>query len=380
MYENIFINRLLRPPASFADWASLRYLCQMFPQEKIEFRQADLTKLREITGSGPKKMVVVSHTNPDGDAVGSSMAMAEWLRGKGHDVTCVMPNKFPYFLDWMPGISEVAIFKDDADGSVAARISEADVIFCLDFNMISRLEGLENAILANKDAFMVLVDHHLDPPKDFGLSFSYTQSSSTAYLVYKLIEALDGGEAITRDMAEWLFVGIMTDTGNFSFSNLTADLFETVAAIVRKGVNIPQVHSNVYNNFTADRVKLLGYAIGKMETMKVGGTGVAYITLTEAELRKFHFQPGDSEGFVNYPLTIRDLDVSAIFIQTRNFIRISLRSRGNVDVSLFARTYFEGGGHKNASGGKSFKSMAETVEYFRGCVKEFFSDKGAGNR
>lgn len=340
----------------------------------MNFKEEDIESLRFLTDNEKRKIIIVSHTNPDGDALGSSLAWARFMQAKGHDVMCVMPNRYPYFLDWMPGISDIKIFKDDNNGSIAKAISEADIVFCMDFNMLSRLEGLGRAITANERAKRVLIDHHLEPENDYDLLFSNPQCSSTAFLVYKLIETIDGVQSITKEMGELLYVGMMTDTGNFSFSYLTAELFEGVAELVRKGVDVADIHSRVYNSFTVDRVKLLGFAINKMETIRVGDIGIAHISLLESELRRFNFQQGDSEGFVNYPLTVRDLSMSVIFIETRNFIRVSLRSRGNVDVSLFARTYFEGGGHRNASGGKSFRSMPDTIKYFKECVREFFKD------
>ncbi len=340
----------------------------------MDIDSENLSRLKSLLESGPKKIAVLSHTNPDGDVLGSSLAWADFLRTFGHTVECIVPNRYPYFLEWMPGISGIRVFKDDKNGETSKFISECEIIFCLDFNCIARLEGLSEPILANKKAKFVLIDHHLNPPAEYDIAFSYPECSSTSLLVYNLIERLSGVSAITKEMGEALFVGIMTDTGNFSFSNLSAELFETVASLVRLGVDIPHIHSMVYNSFTADRVKLLGYALCKMETLKTNGIGVAYITLKESELRKFNFQQGDSDGFVNYPLTIKWLSMSVIFIETRNFIRISFRSRGDVDVSKFAKMYFEGGGHWNASGGKSFKSMPETVAYFRKCVEEFFND------
>lgn len=331
-------------------------------------------KLRELIDSGPRRIVIVTHTNPDGDAIGSSLAWGELLESKGHDVTCVVPNRYPSFLDWMPGIEQLKIFKYDEDGSTAQKISEAEIIFCLDFNQITRLERLSDAIKDNGTAQVVLIDHHLNPSAGFDLIFSYPDSSSTSFLVYELIEQLEGTTAITKRMGENLYVGMMTDTGNFAFSNLTPELFRAVASLVEKGVDVAAIHSNVYNSFTEDRLRLLGFALNKMETFRAGDVGVAYIALKESELRRFRFQPGDSEGFVNFPLTVRTLDVSASFIENKKFIRISLRSRGDVDVSKFANKYFDGGGHKNASGGKSFMSMAETIAHFRRSALEYFGE------
>ena len=330
-----------------------------------------IAQLRRMLTPGAQRIVVVTHTNPDGDAVGSALAWSALLERMGHRVTCVVPNKYPYFLDWMSNISSMRIFKGEHAGEIAQTIAEADLIFCLDFNMIARLEGMSEAIEANVRAKRILIDHHLDPPHIYDLEFSHPESSSTAFLIYTIIKELAGEEAITREMAESIYVGLMTDTGNFSFSNLTPDLFRAVAVLVEKGISIPYINSAVYNSFTEGRVRLLGYAINKMQTLSVEGVGVAYIGLKESELRRFQFQVGDSEGFVNYPLTIRNVSMSAMFLETKHFIRVSLRSRGDLDVNLFARRYFEGGGHKNAAGGKSFVSMEQTIAHFRASVEEY---------
>ncbi|MBR0332989.1 MAG: DHH family phosphoesterase [Alistipes sp.] len=316
-----------------------------------------------------QRMVILSHTNPDGDAVGSSIAWAEALRREGHDVVCIVPNKYPYYLDWMTGIGDVVIHRTESDRAAAA-VAEADVIFCLDFHSLSRLDQLSEVIAANTSAKRVLIDHHLNPTEQFDIMFSHPESSSTCFLVYKVIEALWGAQSVTPSQAEVLYVGMMTDTGNFSFSQLTPELYQALAVLSATGINIPQIYNNVYNSFTEGRARLFGYAINRKMKMLRKGT-VAYMSLTEEEMRRFWFQQGDSEGFVNYPLSIKKMRMSAIFIEHKDFIRVSLRSRGAVDVNLFASRYFEGGGHHNAAGGKSFVSMEETIARFEAAVEEF---------
>ncbi|WP_295958357.1 DHH family phosphoesterase [uncultured Alistipes sp.] len=340
----------------------------------MELSKKGIECLRELLAPGNRRIVIVTHTNPDGDAVGSSLAWAEVLRGMGHAVTCVVPNKYPYFLDWMQGIDEIVIFKNDTEGRAARAIAEADILFCLDFNAISRLEILSETIQANTTARRVLIDHHLSPDEDFYLSFSHPDASSTCYVVYAIVEALFGTEAITCRMAEALYVGMMTDTGNFAFSFLTPELFRAVAVLIEKGIRIPDIHNNVYNAYTEGRARLFGYAINRKMEIIQDGT-VAYMSLMENEMRRFQFQQGDSEGFVNYALTIKKMKMSAMFLAHRKFIRVSLRSRGDVDVNLFARKYFNGGGHKNAAGGKSFLTMQETIDHYIRSVREF-ADEG----
>ncbi len=290
-----------------------------------------------MLGSGaPKSVLIVSHYNPDGDALGASIAWAKTLEGLGHKTVCVVPNNFPYFLDWMPGAERIMVYtRHTAEANAAA--AEADIICCLDFNNPSRLEGLSAAIEGNTRAKKLLIDHHLAPPDDyFDLAFSYTDASSTSYIVYKLISRLAGTGAIDRDMGTVLYVGMMTDTGNFSFSFLTPDLYRVVASLVEKGIDIPYINFKVYNSYSEGRVRLLSYALGPKMDVFEGGQA-ACISLTEKELRRFGFKQGDSEGFVNYPLSIEKVKMSALLLQNHRFIRVSLRSRGDVDVNAFAR-------------------------------------------
>lgn len=321
----------------------------------------------------PRRVVILSHTNPDGDAIGSSLAWAEVLKRHGHEVTCIIPNKYPYYLDFMPGIESVVIYKGDNDGVAMKAIKDADIIFCLDFHTMTRLDGLGDIIDSNQHAKRVLIDHHLDPMEDFDLMLSYPKASSTCYLVALIVEHMYDTASISATMAENLFVGMMTDTGNFAFSSVTPDLFRMVSVLAATGIDIPNIHNNVYNSFTESRARLFGYVINRKMRIFHNGT-VAHMSLTEEEMRRFWFQQGDSEGFVNYPLTIKKMKMSAMFTQHTDFIRVSLRSRGNIDVNLFAQRYFNGGGHKNAAGGKSFMTMEETIKHYEKCVKEFAAE------
>ncbi len=336
----------------------------------MNLQQEQTEALRALIERPRQNIVIVSHTNPDGDAIGSSLTWATILRRQGHVVTCIVPNKYPYFLDWMTGIGEVIIHRTDEEGRAARAIAEADQIHCLDFNTLSRLENLSETLASNTTAKRVLIDHHLSPGPEFDLELSFPDSSSTCFIVYSLIEALWGTQAITKEMAELLYVGIMTDTGNFAYSYLTPELFRAVAVLIERGIRIPEIHNSVYNSYTEGRARLFGYVIHrKMKTLEKGKA--AYMSLMEDEMRRYRFQQGDSEGFVNYPLTIKKVKMSAMFLAHHKFIRVSLRSRADVDVNLFARKYFNGGGHKNAAGGKSFVSMEETIEHYIRSVREF---------
>jgi phosphoesterase RecJ-like protein len=335
----------------------------------MQIANSKIEELRELL-LVPQNIVILSHTNPDGDAIGSSLAWAEVLSSKGHNVKCIVPNRFPYYLEFMPNSSSVVIYKDDKDGSTNDMVRRADIIFCLDFHTMSRLDGLSDVIDENQHAKRVLIDHHLDPVEDFDIMVSYPEASSTCYLVSLVIERLFGAESITKSMAENLFVGMMTDTGNFAFSTLTPDLFRVVSILVNTGIHVPTIHNNVYNSFSEGRARLFGYVINRKMKIFHNGT-VAHMSLTSDEMKRFWFQQGDSEGFVNYPLTIKKMKMSAMFTEHNDFIRVSLRSRGDIDVNVFAQRYFNGGGHKNAAGGKSFMSMPETIKHFEASIKAY---------
>ena len=335
----------------------------------MQIANSKIEELRELLLT-PQKIVILSHTNPDGDAIGSSLAWAEILKSKGHSVSCIVPNRFPYYLDFMPGCDTILMYRGEGEGSVVNAVRSADIIFCLDFHTMSRLEGLGDVIDENQHAKRVLIDHHLDPVEDFDLMLSYPEASSTCYLVALVIERLFGAESITKSMAENLFVGMMTDTGNFAFSTLTPDLFRVVSILVNTGIHVPTIHNNVYNSFSEGRARLFGYVINRKMKIFHNGT-VAHMSLTSEEMKRFWFQQGDSEGFVNYPLTIKKMKISAMFTEHSDFIRVSLRSRGDIDVNVFAQRYFNGGGHKNAAGGKSFLSMEDTLKHFEESIKEY---------
>ncbi len=339
----------------------------------MQIDQAQIARLSEILKSKESQnIVVVAHTNPDGDALGATLAWARILRAKGHKVDCISPNKYPYFMEWMEGIKDYIIYKTDPERAQQA-VEGADIIFCMDFNTTSRLEALGELIDSATAAKRVLIDHHLSPDTNFDVTLSYPSESSTCFVTYSMVEALMGTESIDAAAADLLYVGMMTDTGNFSFANLSPALFRAVAVLVERGANISQIHINVYNSYSEGRARLFGYVVNrKMEIIEQGK--VAYMSLTEGEMRRHGFQQGDNEGFVNYPLSVASMKISALFTAHRKFIRVSLRSRGDIDVNLFARKYFDGGGHKNAAGGKSHLSMEETIAKFRGAIREFVAE------
>lgn len=333
----------------------------------------EIEKLTTIL-SKPKKIILVSHINPDGDAVGSLLGFSGYLTAKGHSVTVIVPNEVPRYLKGVVGVDCIREFHKESD-DLKPLIADAEVIGCLDFNEIeNRIGDLATYILANESANTILIDHHLGcEGAKFDFSYSNPHAAAASFLVAKLIIELSDTEYIDEQMAEQLYLGIMTDTGNFNYGDLTPELFRIVATLVEQGAKPVSIINKVFNVQSHTKMKLLGYCLyTKMRLIKHHRT--AYITLTESELLNFNFRSGDAEGIVNYPLSLDGIDFSAIFIENRECIKVSLRSQGEnaVDVNSFARKYFKGGGHRMAAGAKSFDTMSNTVEIFLAGVNNLY--------
>ncbi|MDR2651594.1 MAG: bifunctional oligoribonuclease/PAP phosphatase NrnA [Prevotellaceae bacterium] len=317
-----------------------------------------------------KKIVIVTHVNPDGDAIGSVIGWSNFLKEKGFNPVIIVPNHFPDFLKWIKGTENIYVYFNQKD-TCERLLKNANLLFCLDFNKLSRLDAMGEFILA-LDVRKILIDHHIGAEeKDFALTFSKTPISSTCEIVYHIIWQITKERRVSPQIAEALYMGIMTDTGAFAHS-CSSELFRIVADLMECGINREKIHLSVYNSFSVTRMHLMGYCIGKIEVLPEYRT--AYITLTREELEKFEFEPGDTEGFVNIPLSIKGIVLSVFFTESKdncNYIKLSLRSVGNFSVDDMARKYFNGGGHKNASGGKSFASLSETVEFFKSILPEF---------
>lgn len=326
------------------------------------FQNNSLSQFKSMCHSA-QGVTIISHSNPDGDAIGSGLALLRFLKGQGVSARFFVPNRFPEFLGFIdPMGDQVEIFNIDP-AAATAYIAASDLIVCVDFNDISRLERMTTALDSNIHAARVVIDHHQGPSvEQFSLVFSEVGYSSTALMIYDLVMQWAGCEALSRDVAEALYLGIMTDTGCFSFGNLTPWVYRAVADLVAVGVDVVEINRQVYNTQSACRVKLVGYLLSEKMVVRAQ-KNAAYITLTMDEKNRFNHQIGDTEGIVNMPLTIKGVVFSAILIQAEDCIKISLRSQGlQVDVNLLARTYFNGGGHINAAGGKFFGTMEQAVE------------------
>jgi phosphoesterase RecJ-like protein len=322
--------------------------------------------------SNAKQCLVVSHVNPDGDAVGASMAWWTYLKAAYPEVVVrvAFPNKCPEFLGWVEGVNQALVYLDEKEAT-QDYIKGCDLIFCLDFNALSRLDSLGEA-LTNHTAPRVLIEHHRQPADEFDLVFSDISMSSTSEFVYRIVVALGGKTLLSKGAVEALYVGLITDTGSFSFSVNTPDTFRMAADLMEFGIDKNEIASKVYDSFSEKRMRLLGYCLQtKMRVFPKHKA--AYIALSRSELDEFCFQPGDAEGFVNFPLSIKKVALSALFVESvdKTHIRVSLRSRGkDLSVDALARKYFNGGGHFNASGGKFFDSLKNCEAYFEKILKD----------
>lgn len=311
---------------------------------------------------------IVVHTNPDGDAIGSALGLYNHMLEQGFEsVSVVAPNKYASFLHWMPLNEHVVIASDDKTRALE-HITDARLIFCLDFNGFDRTAELSD-VLNKSQGYKVMIDHHPEPEQGFDMIFSETQVSSTAELIFEWLAMWNGEESISPDSARCLYAGIVTDTGSFSYSCNHPRTYEIAGKLIEKGVDGNLINRLIYNTYSENRMRLLGYCLGeKLEVMHDGGA--AFISLTRSELKRFDHQEGDTEGIVNYGLSIEGITLAALFTEQEDHIKISLRSAGDVDVNMLARSHFNGGGHQNAAGGKSHESMENTLSLFRTLVNK----------
>lgn len=326
------------------------------------FTTQELSKITELL-QPESKIVILTHYNPDGDAIGSSLGLKHFLKAKGINAEIVVPNDFPKFLKWMPEAKK-SIIADYKRGKAFELIENADVLFCLDFNASHRLGNLVGPWLEKAKGKKILIDHH-QQPDNFDFVYSDTTVPATCQMVYHFIQALDGENLVDKDTAECLYTGIMTDTGGFRFRSTSATTHRIIADLIEKGADPAAITSNTWDTNTVSRLHLLSLILGRIEVIKEGEVAVLYLKRTE--LIEFGFEKGDTEGFVNYGLSIAGVKMSAFFMEDlyEDFIKISFRSKDKVDVNQFSRKYFNGGGHINAAGGKYFKSIENTIEDFK---------------
>ncbi len=308
--------------------------------------------------SEPRRLAMVVHSNPDGDALGAALALWQVLIQQGHNCKLVIPNMYPSFLAWMPGLSDAIVFEQNSALGKKA-LQEAEMVFCLDFNHLKRSGVLYDHLIKLQQP-LTMIDHHPEPDSDsFAYVFSELEVSSTAELIYKLIKQLGYSKYLSPDVASCLYVGIMTDTGSFSYALKNPDTFFIVGELVKLGIDAEQIHRLVYDTFTENRLRLLGHAINNRMTV-IESCRTAIISLSLRDLNHFKYQIGDTEGLANYPLSMEKINFAILLTERKDQVRLSFRSKGSFSVNDFARKHFEGGGHHNAAGGSSFIGLKET--------------------
>lgn len=317
----------------------------------------------------PKNIVITTHHKPDGDALGSSLGLYHWLKAKGHQVDVVLSSDFPIFLNWMPGREDVIIYANDTTRAEFL-IQQADIIFCLDYSVLSRTNILEPVLRAAKGQKW-MIDHHLDPEDFASLSYWDASAAATAQLVYMFITDVNQDEhAVTAEIATCLYAGIMTDTGSFRFRSTTAAVHLIISKLIEAGARNWEIHEQVYNSSTENRLKFLGYCLlNCLEVIPEYNTAI--FSVRKEDLEQFQVTTGDTEGLVNYALSVKGIRLAALFIDRTELIKLSLRSTGEVPCNEICKKYFNGGGHLNASGGSSTAGLSQTVNKFKSVLPEY---------
>lgn len=330
--------------------------------------ETQISKLKTLLKQ-PKKIAIIPHKSPDGDAMGSCLGVYHYLKAKLHTCSVISPSIYADFLKWLPGDDKVIRFDLEKEKAIE-KIKEADLIFTLDFNTLSRSGDLA-PILQQTESTFIMIDHHRQPDDYAEFTYSSIAASSTCELVYLFIEKLGETAKITPEIATCLYTGIMTDTGSFRFASTTGQTHRVTANLIDCGADNATVYQNIFDTKSTDQLKLLGVALNNLKVFQRLRT--AYITLSQQELEDHNYKKGDTEGLVNYGLSLKGIIFAAIFIESKEqgIIKISLRSKGDFDVNTIARKHFNGGGHLNAAGGRSEKSLEKTVVYFEELLQEY---------
>ncbi|MCD4790063.1 MAG: DHH family phosphoesterase [Bacteroidales bacterium] len=327
----------------------------------------DFSKLKELLPV-KKNILITAHSNPDGDALGSSLALYHFLIQLGHNVYIIVPDEYPYFLAWMPGQEQILIYEHNKN-HCDSLFNSAELIFSLDYNAPNRI-GKATESFKKAACTKILIDHHVQPEiTAYDLVYSTTETSSTSELIYDMIVSVNPN-LFNKVIAECLYVGIMTDTGSFSFDCNSEKTYRVVAELFKQGIDGAHIHRLVYDTYSESRIRMLGYCLS--EKLKIiPKYCTAYISLTIDELNRYQYIKGNTEGIVNYPLSIKGIKFAALFTERKDKVRISFRSVGDFSVNAFARKHFEGGGHRNAAGGDSYTTMDKTLEKFERLLEEY---------
>jgi phosphoesterase RecJ-like protein len=328
----------------------------------------DLESLKAALSSS-RKIVITTHFKPDADALGSSLGMANYLIKKGHNVQVITPSDYPAFLFWMKGNDNVMVYRPEIAEDVRDQINTADVVITLDFSSLNRIDDM-GEMVRQSTAYKVNIDHHLEPENFADFTLWDTKAAATCELCFELIDALGDKQLIDPDIADCLYAGIMTDTGNFRHGNTTQNVHEVIAELIQLGANNTKVARNIYDGNSLNRLRFMGYALSEKLTV-IPEYHTAYFAITAEELQRFESQTGDTEGLVNYALSLKGIVFAAMFTDRKQAVKMSFRSVGEFPANEIAAKYFNGGGHRNAAGGKSEETLEQTVEKFRSVVPAY---------
>lgn len=315
----------------------------------------NIVMLRRLV-NGADRILLTGHISPDGDALGATLGMWHLLNNMGKKAVVMVPNRYPDFYGWMPGIESVIIMEEAKQESVGI-VKESDLIFCIDYNSLDRVNGLK-PLLEQSNAKKIVIDHHLNPDINCDVLISHPEISSSSELVFRVISRMGYYADITKESAECIYTGMMTDTGGFTYSSNNREIYTIIGYLLDKGIDKDEIYRKVFNTYSEDRLRLLGYCLTKMEVLHDCNTAI--ISLTREELAKFHHRNGDTEGFVNIPLQIADVNKSVFLREDKDKVKLSFRSQGDIPVNVIAEK-FGGGGHKNAAGGESYVSLDDTL-------------------
>lgn len=325
-------------------------------------KENDIITIQSLLAE-PKRIAIIPHRSPDGDAMGSTLALYHFLLKLNHKPFVIAPNEFPDFLAWLPGAETVKIFEKDKENGTKL-LQDAELVFTLDFNAFHRTGDQMETVLKTLTVPFVMIDHHQKPDDYAVVAFSNTDYGSTCEMVYHFIAALQLTNLIDKTIATCIYTGIVTDSGSFRYPATTGETHRIVASLIDLGVENSEIHSLLFDNHSHNRIQILARALQNLRVLPQYST--SYTTLSQEELDTFGYVKGDTEGIVNYGLTIKGIVFTAIFIENKDekIIKISFRSKGDFDVNQFARKHFSGGGHINAAGGKSSLNMEDTVQHF----------------
>ena len=335
----------------------------------------NIERLKELLAQ-PKKISILSHRNPDGDAIGSSLGLQKYLNKLGHETTVLFPSEFPDFVEWMEGSKEIIIFDNEAEKATEI-IEKSEIIFCLDFNGLSRIDDIGKVVEAQRETPKVLIDHHINPEPFADYTLSDVTASSTCELIYDFIHLLDDSKNLDVKVGSDLFVGILTDTGSFKYAT-SAKLYRIAADLVELGVDDYGIQDRLFNSMTEKQLRLLSYCLSNRIMKVFDEHCTAIVVLSQHDYKKFDIQRGDTEGIVNYLLKIKHIRFAVLITEQPNIVKLSLRSIGDFSVQEIAKKYFKGGGHKNASGGISYQTLWGTVERFKKILPKYQESLQAG--